>query len=403
MQCLIGVFVLSSCSPEGVTVPAAKKWVETKFVPSNGAAYDFFGKSVCLSPDARIFIVGAYYKNSSTGTAYDYTLSGGNWIETPFNAFDAAAGDEFGISVTVGGGIFYVGAQKDDDKGADSGAVYQRKWSGLGWTGAKLIVNNGAAGDQFGCSVSASSNGAMVAIGARNDAVNFPCEGAVYLFTQSGLNWATNKLYPSDGGAGMWFGGSVSLSIHGSAVMVGAVGQNSYTGGAYLYEKSGVSWIETKFIPHDAQTNLWFGYSVAVSGDGNTVAVGAENKTNMNYPLGALYIYKKSGTEWMTNKITLTNGGHIGYSVAVSADGNTVAAGAPADSSLFPGVTGSVYLYRWNGSGWDCTRFNASDSAANYFGNSVSLSADGNTLLVGAKNSSEYGIDSGSVYLYQWK
>ena len=183
----------------------------------------------------------------------------------------------------------------------------------------------------------------------------------------------------------------------------------------------------------------WFGFSVALSGDGNTLAVGAMweggSGTGVNpasdegaTQSGAVYVYRRTGTTWAFEaylKASNTEAGDwFGWSVALSADGNTLAVGASredgsgtrANPPSDEGATdsGAVYVYRRTGSAWAFEAYlKASNTeAGDGFGASTALSDDGNTLAVGAlfENGSGTGVnpassdgarESGAAYVYQ--
>ncbi len=99
-------------------------------------------------------------------------------------AGDSAGGDRFGTSVSVSGSTAVIGAPQDNDRGADSGSAYVFVRSGNIWTQQqKLIANDGAAGDQFGRSVSISGDTVVV---SSEYALNGDNIGSVYVFVRSG-------------------------------------------------------------------------------------------------------------------------------------------------------------------------------------------------------------------------
>jgi hypothetical protein len=185
----------------------------------------------------------------------------------------------------------------------------------------------------------------------------------------------------------------------------------------------------------------FFGYSVALSADGNTLAVGAQgedsnatgvngNQANNSSPdAGAVYVYSRSGSTWVQQAYVKASNTEafdsFGASVALSADGNTLAVGAPYEASNATGIggnqasnsspaSGAVYVFSRSGSTWLQQAYvKASNTEeGDLFGNSVALSADGNTLAVGAEreDSNAIGVngnqannsltDAGAVYVF---
>ena len=150
-------------------------------------------------------------------------------------AGDAAAGDQFGYSVSVSGDTAIVGAFGDNDDGFDSGSAYIFVRSGATWSQqAKLTAGDAAAGDQFGYSVSVSSDTAVVGAIFDDDAGS--ASGSAYVFGRSGATWSQQaKLSAGDAAAGDQFGYFVSVS--GNTAVVGAIFDDdagSASGSAYI-------------------------------------------------------------------------------------------------------------------------------------------------------------------------
>ena len=126
-------------------------------------------------------------------------------------------------------------AYGDDDLGSNSGSAYVYTRSGSVWTQqAKLLASDGVASDYFGWAVSLSGDGMMAVIGAYNDD---SARGSAYVYTRSGSVWTQQaKLTASDGVAGDYFGWAVSLSSDGNTAVIGAYGDGSYRGSAYIFQ-----------------------------------------------------------------------------------------------------------------------------------------------------------------------
>jgi len=99
-------------------------WVqEQKLLPSDGAAYDWFGTSVSISGNAAL--VGAEGDYGASGSAYVFRWNGSNWVEEQkLVASDGAYYDYFGASVSISSNVALVGADSNDDKGTSSGSAY---------------------------------------------------------------------------------------------------------------------------------------------------------------------------------------------------------------------------------------------------------------------------------------
>jgi hypothetical protein len=183
-------------------------------------------------------------------------------------------------------------------------------------------------------------------------------------------------------------------------------------GAAYIFtwSETSSSWSEQQKIQaSDKQAYDYFGGSVSISGDGNTVIVGARYEDSKFWSeSGAAYIFTWSETSsnWSEQqKIRASDnqqGDHFGYSVAISGDGNTAIVGARGE-----GGTGAAYIFTWSGTSWDEQDIiHASDKqAGDGFGNSVSISEDGNTAIVGANyEDAVVGTntitDTGAAYIF---
>jgi uncharacterized repeat protein (TIGR01451 family) len=187
----------------------------------------------------------------------------------------------------------------------------------------------------------------------------------------------------------------VALSGDGNTALVGSPGNNSSQGAAYVFTRSGTTWSQQpELTASDGAASDLFGNSVALSGDGNTALVGAPLHDSFQ---GAAYVFTRSGTTWsQQQELTASNGAaddQFGHSVALSGDGNTALVGAPIHDSY----QGAAYVFTRSGTMWSQQQeLTASDSFQ--FGDSVALSGDGNTALVGS-----YGNNSaqGAAYVFE--
>jgi len=316
-------------------------------------------------------------------------------------ATDGAADDIFGISVSVSGDTAVVGAHSDDDNGSGSGSAYVFTRSGTTWTQqAKLTASDGAADDIFGHSVSLSGETAVVGAAADDD--NGLNSGSAYVFTRSGTTWAQQaKLTASDGAAGDQFGRSVSVS--GETAVIGAYlddDNGSNSGSAYVFTRSGTTWThQVKLIASDGAADDQFGRSVSVSGETAVVAAYLDDDNGSNS--GSAYVFIRSGTTWTQQaKLTASDGAagdQFGRSVSVS--GETVVIGAYLDDDNGSN-SGSAYVFTRSGTTWtQQAKLTASDGAtSDVLGVSVSLSRD--TAVVGAVLDDDNGSSSGSAYVF---
>ncbi|MEZ5454614.1 MAG: FG-GAP repeat protein [Lysobacteraceae bacterium] len=361
---------------------------QAELTAGNGATGDWFGDSVALDGDTAL--VGAYTDdvgaNSDQGSAYVFTRSGNMWTqEAKLTADDGAAGDWFGYSVVLDGDTALVGATYDDVSSSNQGSAYVFTRSGTKWMQqAKLTAGDGATYDQFGWSVALDGDTALVGAYDAKVGVNSD-QGSAYVFTRSDNTWAQEaKLTAGDGAAYDQFGWSVALD--GETALVGAyadnVGANRDQGSAYVFTRSGTTWTqEAKLTAGDGAAGDFFGNSVAL--DVDTAILGAVGDTSDQ---GSAYVFTRIGTAWMQQaKLAAVDGtryDQFGWSVAL--DGDTALVAAYAEKVGVNIGQGSAYVFTRSGSTWtQLAKLTAGDGAASdVFGRSVALSST--TVLVGA-------------------
>jgi len=283
----------------------------------------------------------------------------------------------------------------------------------------------------------------------------------------------------SNTGAGDYFGGAVALSADGNTLAVGAHGEDSaatgingdendnsadFSGAVYIFRFDGNDWHQQAYVKASVLGNdEGFGSSVALSADGNALAVGdpyehsaatginGDESDRSAFEAGAAYIFRFDGAEWRRQayiKASNTGGGwpcgtaheepgcfgdRFGSSVALSADGNTLAIGAPHEDSPATGIngyqgdawdlgegiigaeSGAAYLFRFDGTDWSQQAYIKASNTDGFDGFSrVALSADGGLLAVGAtgEDSNATGVNgdqddnsaenAGAVYVFRF-
>ncbi|MFY9703709.1 MAG: Ig-like domain repeat protein [Terriglobales bacterium] len=340
---------------------------QAELTASDGAAGDQFGFSIALSGDGNTAVVGAFGHtvngNVYQGAAYVFTNSGGNWSQqAELSASDGAAGDWFGDSVALSGdgNTAVLGASGHAVNGNQiQGAAYVFTNSAGSWSQqAELTASDGVYDDEFGISVALSSDGNTALVGALFHTVNGNTnyQGAAYVFANSAGSWSQQQeLTASDGAGGDLFGNSVTLSSDGNTALVGAyahtVNGNRYQGAGYVFTNSAGSWSQQQELTaSDGAESDYFGNSVALSSDGNTALVGAYAHTvNGNRYQGAAYVFTNSAGSWsQQQELTASDGAGgdlFGNSVTLSSDGNTALAGAPYHTVNGNANQGAAYTF----------------------------------------------------------
>jgi FG-GAP repeat protein len=264
-------------------------WVEEqKLTASDGAASDRFGWSVAAS--GSTFVVAAMADNSLQGSAYVFNRQGGSWLEEQkLTASDGAPGDRFGWSIAISGSTIVVGTAITTIFFEGSAYVFNRQ--GDGWVQTqKLTASDGAGGNIFGWSVAISGSTIVVGALGTNVETNLD-QGSAYVFNRQGESWVeTQKLTASDGAPFDEFGWTVAIS--GSTIVVSseleAIGGNTTQGFAYVFNRQGGNWVETqKLIASDGEPHDRFGWSIAVSGP--TVVLGALGDNSFQ---GSAYVFE---------------------------------------------------------------------------------------------------------------
>lgn len=363
------------------------------FKASNTDPEDNFGRNVALSADGNTLVVGATLEDSGSpidgdqsdnavmnaGAAYVFVRENDTWSQQAYlKAFKPGAGDNFGahLAVSANGDTLVIGAPGEDGFAdvLDSGAAYVFVRVDGAWSQqAYLKASNTSAGDNFGASVAISADGYTLAVGA-----------------------------PEEDSSGI--GGN---QADNSVVAAGAV---------YIFERAeNNAWPQKAYLKASPAGSDYFGYSLALSAKGDTLAVGAsvedssasgvngDQHDNSASAAGAVYVFVRPNNIWSQQAYLKASNTDVsdlfGYSVALSAKGDTLAVGASFESSQATGIdgdqddnsaafAGAVYLFVRTSDTWSQQAYiKASNSAEGHiFGGAVALSADGHTLAVGAAN-----------------
>jgi len=355
---------------------------ETKITASDGASTDYFGTSVALSGDlAVVGATGHDHAAREAGAAYVYRDRGYGWVEEA-ELVAGAPGQYtlFGSSVAVSGSLVVVGAGWDHGVASYAGAVHVFRYDGASWVEEqKLFASDAAASDQFGRAVAAYGDTIVVGAAMNDDPVAGQDAGAAYVFRFNGTSWVEEaKLMASDAAANGRFG--LKVAVSGDRVAVGATGQNTNAGAAYVFARGAGGWTEQQILtPTGLSSSAYFGSAVAL--EGGLLAVGAESQDGG----GQVLVYRYDGASW-AEEDRFTGSGQptdrrFGHSLAL--DGGSLAVGTSSDA--YPGA---AYLFKLGCSGWyEVARTTPADGGSGgasneYYGAAVAV--DGDRLLVGA-------------------
>ncbi len=366
------------------------------------------------------------------GAAYIFTRAGGTWTQQAYikasntgkadEGDTAGDGDQFGFSIALSGdgSTVAVGAitedsaaqqingNQNDDSAQSAGAVYVYARTGNTWAQQAYVKSTSTeAGDLFGFSAGLSADGNTLAVAAFDEdgsgrTINPPHDnlspgsGALYVFTRQNGTWSQQAyIKASRGETSDGFGFATAISEDGNTIAVGAGdeacltpginppgctddappqrGANIWVGAAYVFVRAGTTWTEQAFIKaNNARPYSSFGVRLALSGDGNTLAVAAplddggeqgvraptvqqflqpvtlnpwrEHK-NQAEESGAAYFFTRAGTTWTAGAYVkgsnTEKGDEFGSSLALSGNGRTMAVGAHQEDSASKGINGN--------------------------------------------------------------
>jgi FG-GAP repeat protein len=364
-----------------------------------------FGYIVALSGDGNTALIGGNYLNIGAGAAWVFTRSGATWSQqggklvgtghVGEGEFAHVGEGEFGASVALSddGDTALIGGPADNE---DLGAAWVFTRSGSTWTqqGAKLTGAGESGKGRFGTSVALSADGDTALIGGTRDNGLI---GAAWVFTRSGGIWTQQgEKLTGTGEAGQGeFGRSVALSADGGTALVGGRGDNGNEGAAWAFTRSGSTWTQQgeKLTANDEDGEGMFGTNVTLSADGDTALIGGWNDDsefggNRDYSgKGAAWIFTRSGSTWTQQGPKLipddeAGNGKFGTIVSLSANGDTALIGGWNDEHS----KGAAWVFTRSGSIWTQQGpklTGGGETGEGRFGVAVALSADGDTALVG--------------------
>ena len=400
------------------------------------------GSSVSISADGTTIAIGSNYYDKTTGTETNegrtrvYKYNGTAWTQLGSDIVGTQNAEWVTyVSISADGTTVAIGSNGYDKAGGttnantDEGRTRVYKYNGTSWGQMGLDISGNQASEYSGFSVSLSADGMTVAIGSNQyDVTGTNNVGRTRIYKYNGTSWGQMGLDISGNQASEQSGYSVSLSADGTTVAIGSpyydkaggtTNANTDEGRTrvYKYDNGTLSWGQLGLDISGNQANENSGHSVSLSADGTTVAIGspfydkAGGITNANTDEGRTRVYKYNGTTWtlLGSEILGTQGSEIsGYSVSLSADGNTVAIGSK-NYDKAGGTTntntneGRTRIYKYIGSVWTLMGSDILGTQADELsGHSVSLSADGTTVAIGSYDYDITGANGvGRVRIYK--
>ena len=369
-----------------VSVYADSLWRD-KITPSDPEQDRLFAIAVSVSGERCL--VGTPRDNQNgvaSGSAYIFRFDGNYWRqEQKLLPSDGSPLDEFGSSVSIDSTGCIVGAPADDDMGTDSGSVYIFRYSEPNWTReAKLTASDGCAASGFGASVSLSHNLCVVGAPGYGDS------GCAYIFRFNGSQWLQEaKLNNSNSTADDEFGFSVSISSDVCIIGDPNDGESAAnSGAANVFRFDDPNWTcDAKLKLPDGSADDHFGFSVVV--DGGVCVVGSCNDDDNGRDSGSVCAFRYNGDEndpnWILEQVLLPCDAEPNdlFGASLSVSGNLCVTGSPTDDDN-GSDPGSAYIFRFDGSEWlqDDKLLAFDGSGLDRFGGSVFIDPD--NIVVGA-------------------
>jgi hypothetical protein len=368
-----------------------------KIIPNpNSSESNTQGQVVTLSGNGNILATNYYglaELTSPPNYIYLYNRTNGIWNS--------------GIQINLPTGLSYQQitslALSADGKSLIVGtqySVFLYTYVGSTWTYSKTLNS-----EIYCTSVAVTPDASIIGYGSNtynpNNIIDLGC---VIIYYTS--NATTVTIYDSTAGMNTLQGSSLAISADGSTIAFGGIGYNTNVGAVWVYIYNGTNYIKQQLIsPSDiitgSSSGIQIGYSVAISSDGNTLAFGGPYDNN---GIGAVWVYTRTNNIWTEQQkissydvIPFNNTCYQGFSVSLSADGNTLVYGGPQDNY----AAGAVWVYTRANSVWSEQSKIVPSSATNYsiVGTDVALCADGSTLAIGAPGT-VYNYRTGTVYVY---
>lgn len=369
------------------------------------AAGEQSGSFINMNANGTVVIIGAPSAMDAgimKGKARVFEWNGTSWIQKGSDFVGTSQGDVFGDSVSISsdGTIIAVGAPGFNNPSSPPGYTRVYEWNGSNYIQKGTDIIGEANGNSSGTAVSLSGDGSIIAIGAgSNSGANGNFSGHCRIFEWSGTSWI-QKGADIDGEAAQdFFGNSVSISASGNIVAVGAAGNDgngTTSGHVRVYEWNGTTWLQ-KGVDIDGEGLVRsFGSTLSLSSDGTCFI--AHGHSGGNGSIGSVKIYSWTGTSWVQKGSTLSGvegSDFFGTSVDIDGNGSTIVAGTT-------GTIGYAKVFKFIGGEWVQQGTNLIGEANfDQFGRSSSISSNGSIVAVGTQGNDGNGTSSGHVRVFE--
>jgi len=369
------------------------QWTQIGQNINGETADEHFGQSIDLTPDGQYMVVGAY-KNANNGTNAGqvriFKYISNTWTQIG-SSIDGQAGDYFGVSVAISndGSTIIAGANRNQGEATDAGAARVYHYNGTDWVQKGSDIEGTEDYEYRGNSVDISGDGSIIAVADYGHHIG------IITYQFDGTNWVqlANTVYNGS------YDCKIKLSDDASTYITTYTNYNFVA----IYRLISGSWTKIgDFISGDESGDR-FGESVAITPTGSTIVVGATLNDSVGTNAGQVKVFDYDGTDWVQrgSDIFGTDAGNIfGASVDITDNGNTIIASATNYSGVMP-EGGQVRVFSYDGSNW-VQKFNTIQGSGNgdYLGNSVAISAGGDTIAIGVAKNDDVDTDAGKVLVF---
>jgi hypothetical protein len=347
-----------------------------------------FGSALALSADGNTAIIGGPYDDSNKGGAWIFVRKDSIWKQQGpqliGSGAEGAALQGLSVALSADGNTAIIGGPKDNFS-YGAAWIFTRKGGTWMQQGSKLVGSGGVGGTiNQGTSVALSADGNTAIVGGNGDSSN---KGSVWVFTRIGDRWIQegNKFSGNGASGAASQGSSLALSADGNTAFIGGPMDSSGVGAIWVFTRRSGIWKQQqkKLVALGARDKPYLGTSISLSADGNTVLVGGNGDSSFT---GAAWVFERKSDTWQQQGKKLKGSsvernGQFGFAVSLSADGNTAIIGSYGTN----GNSGLSFIYTRKDSTWTekDKLFGDNATGASNQGKKVFISADAGTAIIG--------------------
>lgn len=388
------------------------------FVPSDATANTGAGSTCTLSADGSRVVAG------SGGHGHGGISSGAVWIvsgpatstQTEVELLPSAPQSSMGFALALAmngpGDVLLVGAPLMGPSALRPEAFLYR-FDGSSWQ--EEWHKESALYDAFGNSVAISAVGDVFAIGRPRYTPHWNIQdlGAVNVYRPVAGTWTLESVpYPADypGHASMYFGNYIAMSADGNTLAIrswSTFNSPQANGAIYVYEYDASGWVESAKLQEPiAYSDGGFATAIAVDAPGTTVVAGNWQDSRFANYSGAATVFRKSSSGWSCDGVLLSTApaanGSFGMAVAINDAGDRIVVGEPG--ATIGGLTsaGSVTEFERTSAGWNPVSVHVAPTptGASFFGRSVAMSASGRRWIAGEHQADVGASNTGALHMF---